>query len=66
VLDLSHIEVVDDAAVAVLRESWKDLGDRLRVVATPGSPPARALKDARLRRFAIHGSLSGALSQASA
>jgi len=37
-----------------------------RVVATPGSAPARALKAARLRRFAVHATLSGALTDASA
>jgi hypothetical protein len=65
VLDLSDAGDLDDAAVAVLREAWKELGDRLRVVVAPGSRPAKALKDGRVRRFAIHASLSGALSQSS-
>jgi anti-anti-sigma regulatory factor len=66
VLDLSRTDAVDDAAIAVLREAWRELGDRLRVVAAPGSEPAKGLRTAGLRRFAIHSSLSGALTQASA
>jgi hypothetical protein len=56
---------VGDEAIAVLRRAWKDVGDHLRVVAGHGSAPARALKAAGLRRFAVHASLSGALTDAS-
>ena len=66
VVDLSRTHAVDDVAIAALREAWRALGDRLRVVAAPGSQPAKALRTAGLRRFAIHSSLSGALTQASA
>ena len=66
VVDLSRTDAVDDMAVAALREAWRELGDRLRVVAAPGSQPAKALRAAGLRRFAIHSSLSGALARASA
>jgi hypothetical protein len=66
VVDLSRTHAVDDVAIAALREAWRELGDRLRVVAAPGSEPAKALRSAGLRRFAIHASLSGALTQASA
>lgn len=66
VVDLSRTEAVDDAVVAVLMPAWREMGERLRVVAAPGSQPAQALKDVRVRRFAIHATLSGALTQASA
>jgi anti-anti-sigma regulatory factor len=66
VLDLSDVTEVGDEAIAVLRTVWKEVGDRLRVVARQGSAPAQALKAARLRRFAVHSSLSGALTDASA
>jgi anti-anti-sigma regulatory factor len=66
VLDLTRVTAVGDDAVAILRAAWKVAGDRMRVVAAPGSTPARALKAARLRRFAVHATLSGALSDASA
>jgi anti-anti-sigma regulatory factor len=66
VLDLTRVTSVGDDAVAVLRAAWRIAGDRLRVVASPGSPPARALKAGRLRRFAVHATLSGALADASA
>ena len=66
VLDLTRVTVVGDDALAVLRKTWRDVGDGLRVVATPGSAPARALKAARLRRFAVHATLSGALTDAAA
>jgi hypothetical protein len=66
VLDLSSVEQLDAGVVLVLRRSWRRLGERLRVVATPGGGAAEALKRAGLRRFAIHGTLSGALSQAAA
>ena len=65
VVDLSRTDAVDDVAIAALREAWRKLGDHLRVVASPGSQPAMALRTAGLRRFAIHSSLSGALTQAS-
>ena len=65
-LDLSDVTELGDQAIAVLRTVWKEFGDRLRVVARQGSGPARALKVARLRRFAVHASLSGALTDASA
>lgn len=66
VLDLTRVTAVGDDAVAVLRAAWRSAGDRLRVVASPGSAPARALRAARLRRFAVHATLSGALADASA
>jgi anti-anti-sigma regulatory factor len=66
VLDLTDVTELDDDALAVLRGVWREIGDRLRVVATPGSAPARALKAGRLRRFAVHATLSGALTDASA
>ena len=65
VLDLTRVTTVGDDALAVLRAVWRSAGNRLRVVASPGSPPARALKAARLRRFAVHATLSGALAEAS-
>jgi anti-anti-sigma regulatory factor len=65
VVDLSRVTAVDDRAVAALRALWREIGDGLRVVASPDSVPARALKAARLRRFAVHASLSGALADAS-
>ncbi len=66
VLDLTHVTSVGDDAVAILRAAWRAAGDRLRVVALPGSAAARALKAGRLRRFAVHATLSGALADASA
>ena len=67
VLDLTRVTDVGDDALGVLRTMWRDVGDRMRVVAPPGSAPARALKAARLRRFAVvHATLSGALTDASA
>ena len=66
VLDLTRVTRVGDDAVAVLRAAWRAAGDRLRVVALPGSAAARALKAGRLRRFAPHATLSGALADASA
>ena len=66
VLDLTRVTTVGDDALAVLRRAWREVGDGLRVVAFPGSAPARALKAARLRRFAVHATLSGALADASA
>ena len=66
VLDLTRVTRVGDDAVSVLRAAWRAAGDRLRVVALPGSAAARALKAGRLRRFAVHATLSGALADASA
>jgi len=66
VLDLTRVTEVGDDALGVLRAMWREVGDGMRVVAKPGSPPARALKAARLRRFAVHATLSGALADASA
>ena len=66
VLDLTRVTAVGDDALTVLRAAWRSAGDRLRVVASPGSAPARALKVGRLRRFAVHATLSGALADASA
>ena len=37
VLDLTRVTAVGDDAVAVLRAAWRSAGDRLRVVAAPGS-----------------------------
>ena len=65
VLDLGRVTTVSDEAVAVLRAAWREVGDALRVVAVPGSAAARALKAGRLRRFAVHATLSGALTDAS-
>lgn len=65
VVDLTRVTHVDDRAVAALRALWREVGDGLRVVASPGGVPARALKAARMRRFAVHASLSGALDDAS-
>jgi hypothetical protein len=64
VLDLTGAGEPDTSLLVVLRTAWRRLGDRLRVVAPPGSPPAAAIKRAGLRRFAIHASLSGAMTQA--
>jgi anti-anti-sigma regulatory factor len=66
VLDLTGVTALEDDALALLRGVWREVGDRLRVVATPGSAPARALKAGRLRRFAVHATLSGALTDAAA
>ena len=66
VLDLTRVTEVGDDALKVLRQMWREVGDGMRVVATPGSAPARAIKAARLRRFAVHATLSGALADASA
>ena len=66
VIDLTRVTRVGDDAIAVLRAAWREVGDTMRVVAAPGSPPARALKAGRLRRFAVHATLSGALTDASA
>ena len=65
VLDLTRVTEVGDDALRVLRQMWREVGDGMRVVATPGSAPARAIKAARLRRFAVHATLSGALADAS-
>jgi anti-anti-sigma regulatory factor len=64
VLDLSAVEAVAREALDMLRGEWRALGDRLRVVAPAGSVAAASMKRAGLRRFAIHSSLSGALTQA--
>ena len=64
-LDLTRVTEVGDDALLVLRAMWREVGDGPRVVATPGSAPARALKAARLRRFAVHATLIGALADAS-
>jgi anti-anti-sigma regulatory factor len=66
VLDLTRVTDVGEDALKVLRAMWRQVGDRMRVVAAPGSAPARALKAARLRRFAVHATLSGALTDAAA
>jgi anti-anti-sigma regulatory factor len=66
VLDLTRVTAVGDDALRILRTMWREVGDGMRVVAMPGSAPARALKAARLRRFAVHATLSGALTDASA
>jgi anti-anti-sigma regulatory factor len=66
VLDLTRVTEVGEDALRVLRTMWREVGDGMRVVATPGGAPARALKAARLRRFAVHATLSGALTDASA
>jgi anti-anti-sigma regulatory factor len=66
VLDLGATEQLGPEAVDMLRTAWRALGDRLRVVAPADSPAATALKNGGLRRFAVHGSLSGALTQAAA
>jgi anti-anti-sigma regulatory factor len=66
VLDLTRVTDVGEDALRVLRAMWRQVGDGMRVVAVPGSAPARALKAARLRRFAVHATLSGALTDASA
>jgi anti-anti-sigma regulatory factor len=65
VLDLSRVTTVSDEAIAMLRAAWRKAGDALRVVAAPGTAPARALRTGRLRRFAVHATLSGALTDAS-
>jgi hypothetical protein len=64
VIDLSKAGEPSERTLDVLRRAWRELGDRLRVVAPPGSPPAAALKRRGLRRFAVHATLSGAMSQA--
>jgi hypothetical protein len=64
VVDFTAAGAPDKRMLDVLRAAWRRLGDRLRVVAPPGSPPAAALKHAGLRRFAVHASLSGAMTQA--
>jgi len=65
VLDLTRVTEVGEETLRVLRAMWRQVGDGMRVVAVPGSAPARALKAARLRRFAVHATLSGALTDAS-
>ena len=65
VLDLTRVTDVGEDALRVLRTMWREVGDQMRVVAAPGGAPARALKAARLRRFAVHATLSGALTDAS-
>jgi anti-anti-sigma regulatory factor len=64
VLDLSAVEAVAREALDMLRTEWRAVGDRLRVVAPAESVAAAAMKRGGLRRFAIHGSLSGALTRA--
>jgi anti-anti-sigma regulatory factor len=64
VLDLTAVERLERAATDMLRSQWRALGDRLRVVAPADSPAAVALKQGGLRRFAVHGTLSGALTRA--
>ena len=64
VVDLTNAGEPDDRMLDVLRRAWRQLGDRLRVVAPPGSEPADALKRKGLRRFAVHATLSGAMTQA--
>jgi hypothetical protein len=64
VVDLTAAGEPDDRLLAVLRRAWRQMGDRLRVVAPPASEPAAAIKREGLRRFAVHASLSGALTQA--
>ena len=66
VLDLSDVDTVDRAATDALRKAWRTLGNRLRVVAPTDGELLQTLKQAGLRRFAIHSSLSGALAQADA
>jgi anti-anti-sigma regulatory factor len=64
VLDLSAVDDVESEAIEMLREQWRELGDRLRVVAPADSVAAVAVKRGGLRRFAVHSSLSGALTRA--
>jgi hypothetical protein len=64
VVDLTGADVPDQRMLQVLRRAWQRLGDRLRVVAPPSSEPAAAIKREGLRRFAVHATLSGALTQA--
>ncbi len=64
VLDLSAAGSLDPDVLKLLKMRWRGLGNRLRVVAPPGSGAADALRDAGLRRFAVHSTLSGALAQA--
>ena len=64
VLDLTAVERLEREALEMLRDQWRAVGDRLRVVAPADSPAAAAMKRGGLRRFAIHGTLSGALAQA--
>jgi anti-anti-sigma regulatory factor len=64
VLDLSAVDRLEREALEMLRSHWRALGDRLRVVAPADSSAAAAMKRGGLRRFAVHASLSGALTQA--
>jgi hypothetical protein len=64
VVDLTGSEAPDRRMLEVLRRAWQRLGDRLRVVAPPASEPAAAIKREGLRRFAVHATLGGALTQA--
>jgi hypothetical protein len=64
VVDLTACDAPDQRTLQVLRRAWQRLGDRLRVVAPPASEPAAAIKREGLRRFAVHATLSGALTQA--
>jgi anti-anti-sigma regulatory factor len=64
VLDLTDVEHVEREALDMLREQWRTVGDRLRVVAPGGSAALAAIKRGGLRRFAVHGTLSGALVRA--
>jgi len=64
VLDLSAVDRLEREALEMLRNHWRALGDRLRVVAPADSSAAAAMKRGGLRRFAVHATLSGALAQA--
>jgi anti-anti-sigma regulatory factor len=64
VLDLTGVEGFAREAIEMLRNEWRAVGDRLRVVAPADSVAAAAMKHGGLRRFAIHGTLSGALTRA--
>ena len=66
VIDLSGVAAIERDGIEMLRTAWRELGDRLRVVAPAASDVLDALKRARLRRFQVHGTLSGALAQAGA
>jgi hypothetical protein len=64
VLDLTAVDRFEREAIEMLRDQWRALGDRLRGVAPAESAAAAAMKRGGLRRFAVHGTLSGALAQA--
>ena len=63
-VDLTGADAPDRRTLEVLRRAWQRLGDRLRRRGAAAASPAAAIKREGLRRFAVHATLSGALTQA--